>query len=673
MPQNHIKWHQRVRNRVALAVLLSIIVPLVSFYVIADRITTRMQLRETEDDLETVVLNGSAMFSRCITVLASHLGPTAYDPDPGQLEERELQIYLFSLLDQEPLLDSVSYVTLEGRETTRISLYDIYLQEDLRDFSDSPALARVKQDAAFYGSPFIDEEKKPLMEIAVPVHGPQMEANGMIIADVSLRRLFEDVEVRTRMLKSLYIVDRKGRVIAHDDYSLVLRRVNLAHMEVVKQAFALAPNQPTPMMRYVDYEGREVLGLGVCDAELGWAVIAEIGVGDMQALGGVRQIRLYFGLVFLSAALLGGVGSFIIGSKSSQAIQRIQNASKAIGQGDFKRRVERRSRGELGELEQNLNQMAAKLEEYCHHLERDVETLNQMVYERTKSLQNAYDELQERDRVLKETQSALVQTEKLASLGGLVAGVVHEVNNPLAYVLNNVSVLQRDVLSLAEMLKVCRAASATVDKARCDSLLAQAAELAEKMDMDYTLSAIERLFASTGDGLQRIRKIVADLREFSRTGETAKEPANINEIVQTALRMLSYEVKKRRVYLETEFAELPQILCSPVKISQVLLNIVMNALQAVEEHGHVWVKTSRDGNLAVVSIRDDGHGIPPEIIDKVFDPFFTTRPRGEGTGLGLSVSYGIVREHDGAIEVRSTPGEGAEFIIKLPFKPEAKK
>ena len=669
-PQARIRWHQRVKSRVSFAVLVSIIVPLVAFYSIIAVLSTRAQSREAEDDLSVIVGDAGVTVSNFIASVAFTLRVSSNDIDPASLSHRDLDLYLSALAHEQPEVDAVAYVTDEGREVERISLFQVYFQNQLRDLSGSPALAAVKKNRIFHGRPFVDSEGKPFMQVAVPVYGPRLEVTGMLLADVRLRKIFELVERSWRGSERLYIVDSQGTVIAHSDYSLVLRRLNLRNSPIVSKTLATPAGQTTGVLRYRDYEGHKVLGLGMSNRDLGWGMIAEVNENELHALGGIRRLNEYFALIFLSAAFLGGIGSLLIGSKAAQTIQRMQVATQAIGEGDFKRRVELRSQGELGQLEHDLNFMAAKLEEYYHHLERDVEVLNQMVYERTKSLQSAYDELQERDRVLKEAQSALVQTEKLASLGGLIAGVVHEVNNPLAYVLNNVEVLRRDVLSLSEMLKVCQAAAATRERRQRDDLMAQAADLAESVELDNTLPAIERLFASTSEGLQRIRKIVTDLREFSHTGEAAKEPADLNEIVRTTLGILSYEVKKRRVDLQASFSDLPMIVCSPVKISQVVLNIVMNALQAVREEGHVWVETSRDESNAMISIRDDGHGIPQGIIDKIFDPFFTTRPRGEGTGLGLSVSYGIVREHNGSIEVESEAGRGTKFTVKLPFKPE---
>ena len=667
--QKSTRWHERVRTRLTFAIVIAIIVPMLIFYLMSIEVAARAQRSGTEDDLDMAVQDATALMDELLERLSIGLIPSEYDPDTTTLSGTQLTFYLSFFLHRVPSIDDISFVTLGGKETARISRTQVFFAEQTRDFAGSDMLESIKAGKRYYGTPYLDEEGRRQMQVAIPDYNEAGRLDGALLADVSLRRVFQQVEMRSRRHVHLYVVDDDGIVIAHPDFALVLGRANLARIPVVAATHALPRGSRTRMMSYASIDGRPVFGLGA-HTQLGWAFVAENP--EQEAMIGVRDITWIFTIVFASAGLVGLVASLVIGSKATRSLLLIGSAARTIGEGDFARRVEERSHGELGDLEHNLNVMAAKLEEYCHHLERDMDLLNKKVAERTESLQRAYNDLQARDSELKRTQSALVQTEKLASLGQLVAGVIHEVNNPLAFVLNNVEVLKRDAAALAEISRSCHAALHAPDAAERERLLHNASDLAEKIDLEHTSAAVERLLTGSSEGLKQIRKIVSDLRDFSRAGEFEREPTDLNRSVETTLGMLAYELKRKQIRVTKHLGELPPVLCSPVKINQVLVNIIMNAVQAMDDEGRLWITTAVENGYVAIHVRDNGHGIPEEIMDRIFDPFFTTRPRGEGTGLGLSVSYGIIQEHHGFIDVASKPGEGAEFTIKLPIKTENK-
>jgi len=660
-----MKWHQRVRTRLTLAVMASIIVPMLLFFALSTTVATRAQLRTTGNDLRNMAEHVDFMLDDLLKGISLDLRPSIYDPNLATLPDRELEIYLSLFLHRLPYVDGLSFVDVNGKERARISLTQVYFPEQLRDLGGSPEQQAVLRDEMYYGRPFVSDDGKRLMSMAVPSYDDAGRLEGGLVAEVSLRRVFQQPEVLRGPRRIMYMVDQQGVVIAHPTFALVSKQTDLSGYKVVSAALKLSPSDVTRMMYYRNPEGDWVFGLGR-RTRLGWAVIAEEPAS--LALAEVREITGIFTIIFASAGLVGLVGSLLIGSRATRAFLRIQNAARAIGGGDFNRRVPRQSVGEMGELEHNVNMMAGKLEEYYHHLEHDVDLLNQQVDQRTESLRKAYDELQARDNELRSAQTALVQTEKLASLGQLVAGVVHEINNPLSYVLNNIQVIKRDTALLGELSELHAAAAAATDESERKRFQAEAEELAQRIDAAETAAAIDRLLAGTADGLQRIRKIVQDLRDFSRTGETQMEPTDLCQLAETTLSILAYELKRKQIEVVKDCRAMPPIPASPIKISQVLINIIMNAIQAVPERGHIWVSTAVEDGWAAIHVRDDGHGIPEEIVGKIFDPFFTTRPRGEGTGLGLSVSYGIVKEHEGTIDVRSTPGKGAEFVVRLPLK-----
>jgi signal transduction histidine kinase len=277
--------------------------------------------------------------------------------------------------------------------------------------------------------------------------------------------------------------------------------------------------------------------------------------------------------------------------------------------------------------------------------------------------------LEEQNRELRRTQAALYQSEKLASLGQLAAGVAHEINNPLAYVLNNLSVLRRDVLAAMEVLGGYRAGRPRLAAADAE-LAADLARREEEVDLGYLLENLGPLFDKTLTGLHRVRGIVGNMRDFARLDEAAFKEADLNAAVSSTLEILGHEIKKKGIAVETQFQDLPPVLGHPGKLNQVLLNLVVNAVQACAEGGHVWVRTRPEPDGAVVvEVEDDGCGIPAENMPRLFEPFFTTKPVGQGTGLGLSVSYAIVRDHGGTIAVDTTPGRGSTFRVRLPLRP----
>ncbi len=295
-----------------------------------------------------------------------------------------------------------------------------------------------------------------------------------------------------------------------------------------------------------------------------------------------------------------------------------------------------------------------------HRLSRDRELA-------LSELRRQRDELATALRRLREAQAHLVQSEKMASLGQLVAGVAHEVNNPLAYVSNNLAVLARDVRLVAELVGLYRSSLG----GQIPSYLAEAEE---RLDLNYTLGSFDRLVESSQKGLNRVREIVGALRDFSRLDQAERKEIDPNEVVRETVEIVRFAASEREVDLRVELADsLPKILCSPGKLNQVLLNILLNAIQAVEPGSWVAARTRHDAGRGEVcyEVADAGPGIPDSIRGRIFDPFFTTKPTGVGTGLGLWVSYNIVKDHGGRIDVQTEPGRGTTFTIALPTGPQA--
>jgi len=308
--------------------------------------------------------------------------------------------------------------------------------------------------------------------------------------------------------------------------------------------------------------------------------------------------------------------------------------------------------------------------------------LEALVQERTRSLNDANEQqrqtnlaLQHRngelltlnDR-LEHTQNQLVQSEKLASIGQLAAGVAHEINNPIGYVSSNLYTLQQYTARLLAALEALSAMDHS--RAAAEELI----EIRRRFDVDVLTSDLPQLLTESREGLGRVAKIVRDLKDFSRIdhGENWVR-ADLHQGLESTLNIVANELKFKAQIVK-QFGEIPLVECLPAELNQVFMNVLMNAGQAILERGRIIVSTGQSGDQVWVAIEDDGQGIPHEILPRIFDPFFTTKPVGSGTGLGLSISYGIVLKHHGSIHVDSTLGRGTTMLIKLPVqqpKPEA--
>ena len=278
-------------------------------------------------------------------------------------------------------------------------------------------------------------------------------------------------------------------------------------------------------------------------------------------------------------------------------------------------------------------------------------------------------DLTERNRI----RAVLVQNEKLASIGLLSAGVAHEINNPLAFVANNLAVLERDNKGLMALLDLLLSATGPM-AAVAPEVAARASELAEEIDIDYVRANLGRLLSRTRDGVDRVTRIVHSLRGLARTDTPRKQETHLPDLIETSLEMIRGRLRRGGVEIEQDYDEAPSVRCVSTQISQVLLNLLVNALQALEAQPpdaevppRITVRIRREDEDMVIVIADNGPGIDPKVRERIFDPFFTTKDVGEGTGLGLSICHNIVTGHGGRIEVDSQPGAGTRFRVILPI------
>jgi len=276
----------------------------------------------------------------------------------------------------------------------------------------------------------------------------------------------------------------------------------------------------------------------------------------------------------------------------------------------------------------------------------------------------ANDALTELNRQLQLAQAKLVQSEKLASIGQLAAGVAHEINNPVGYVFSNFGSLEKYLGDLFRMLAAYEAAEAQLADTPAAASLAQ---LREEIDLDFLKEDVPTLMDESREGIRRVHKIVQDLKDFSRVDNRQEwEWTDLHKGIDSTLNIVNNEIKYRADVVR-EYGTLPDVQCLSSEINQVFMNLLVNAAHAIDkERGTIHVRTGAEDGQVWIEIEDDGCGIPAEHLGRVFDPFFTTKPVGKGTGLGLSLSYGIVQKHGGRLDVESAPGKGTRFRVTIP-------
>ena len=276
------------------------------------------------------------------------------------------------------------------------------------------------------------------------------------------------------------------------------------------------------------------------------------------------------------------------------------------------------------------------------------------------SLATAYTEL-------KSAQSQIIQSEKMASIGQLAAGIAHEINNPVGFIMSNLGSLQKYAGKLSEFIKAQTEAIGElgVKSSEFGETLKKVDALKKSMKIDYIIDDLGNLIRESLDGAERIKKIVQDLKSFSHIDEAEWKMADINAGIESTINIVWNELKYKAT-VKKEYGDIPLTKCNPGQLNQVFMNMLVNAAHAIEKQGEITVKTWHDSGYIYISISDTGCGIPKENISRIFEPFFTTKEVGKGTGLGLSIAYDIVRKHNGDIIVDSAVGKGTTFTVKIP-------
>ena len=338
-----------------------------------------------------------------------------------------------------------------------------------------------------------------------------------------------------------------------------------------------------------------------------------------------------------NGALLPGVARFL--ADIINAV--LANNLKRMLTTEIHTKVVNESYGELLEANRRLQASEQKYRELAESLDRKVQ-------ERTEELRRAH---------LK-----LLQQEKMASIGQLAAGVAHEINNPMGFISSNINTLDKYVYRMIRMVEFYR--SALSGDGHGKEVFGEGERLRRELKLDYVIEDARGLIKESLDGALRVKKIVSDLKGFSHVDDIGENAVDINVELDRALSVLCHELKGAEV--RRDYGALPVFKCRPAALSQVFLNVILNAVQAKGEGLALRIRTAEEDGSIKVEVSDNGPGIPEEVRDRIFEPFYTTRDVGKGAGLGLAVAYDTITSLGGAIEVESRPGEGTDFIITLP-------
>jgi signal transduction histidine kinase len=340
------------------------------------------------------------------------------------------------------------------------------------------------------------------------------------------------------------------------------------------------------------------------------------------------------------------IPSFMVFTQQMGSLLRNFKAMRYLDQ-----KVQRRT----AEVTRQKKEIEEKNLELSHQKE-ELQATNEMLADQKEELQSALE-------TLKLAQSQLVQSEKMASIGQLVAGIAHEINNPVTFISAGVDSLWTNLEEVRQVLDIYH----RITPENCGEKLREVEAMKERIDYKQAIREINELIASIKNGTDRTTQIVNGLRTFSRLDEDVLKFADLQEGLESTLILLRNKYKNR-IEIIREYDNLPQVECYPGQLNQVFMNILSNAIDAIEDTGTIAIATEQSDGRITIRIRDDGKGIPMSIREKIFDPFYTTKEVGSGTGLGLSISHGIIKKHNGNIKVVSQIGKGSEFILTIPVR-----
>jgi signal transduction histidine kinase/sensor domain CHASE-containing protein len=605
-------------------VLLTMVIAMVGVFIVTRLVTSSIRERFVNQLFEASRVAGDGVVRRERTHLEDLRLMAFMEGVPDQIKEADAE-GLQSLLWPVALnnnIEAVTVVDLEGREILTLA-EDVnsgqYIASQGGDFSDLSIVAKILNGQVDEdGDKFADVLKTtygPYLFSSAPVRDSEGRLVGVLMAGTRLETLLS--ELKAQSLADLVVLDSDGKLIAT---TLVLPDEGTEPLEIDPDRVDPEGMSTTEELELYGREYQKVVApLILRRREVGWMSVILPSNYIVSTMATSRNI---FSLIFS----LGTVATIVLGYLLAQSIARpilqLRAVSQAVAGGELEQSTNIQRADEIGELSNAFDTMTGRLKERTDEAAR--------LYAETVQRNTELAEINER---LQTTQAQLVQSEKLASVGQLTAGIVHDVKNPLAV-----------IKGVAE-------------------------ELHEEIGLDPSTRG---KLQSIRDNASRANTIVTDLLKFARQSTPELHRRDMRETIRSALRLTEYLTRKGNVEVETNLPDLPvRVTYDAQQIEQVLINLITNAVQAMPEGGKLRVSLKEFEDGVRIDVADTGHGIRKENLSRIFDPFFTTKPEGEGTGLGLSISFGIVSRHGGRINVDSKIGVGTMFSVILPEEPSA--
>ncbi|MEA5517709.1 ATP-binding protein [Limnoraphis robusta] len=590
---------------------------------------------------------------------------TSNSPDSSSF----LQEAFSSFITHQTGLQEIFLLSRSGRVVVSTHPKQIGLYKPLVQYSFVKPNSTEGFVSNFYRSP---DTGKAQITLAIPLLNSDNKQQGILATNLNLDRIDQIIRQNTGLGKTgeTYLVGNVGS-------SLSSRYVFISSKHLNSQEFSNGINSVAIQQAmqgkngrglYKNYQGISVIGVYYALPGQDLALIAE--QTQTEAFAPARQLA---SSIFLSGLVLSSImalGMLILGRRIVKPIKAIAKTAYLVSQGDLNQTAPVLSNNEIGMLAKTFNQMIEQLKLTYQKLADYSHTLEEKVEQRTQELRHKNQDLEITLKKLKKTQTQLVQQEKMASLGQLVAGVAHEINNPVNFIYGNVQPATKYARDLLNLIQLYQKHYPQPNSEIIDDI--------EAIDLAFIQEDFMQLLDSMKEGSERIKEIVLSLRNFSRLDESEQKQVDLHQGIESTLRILQNRLKAQserpEIAVIKQYGQLPLLNCYPGQLNQVYMNLLSNAIDALEQdrtiiNPHILIHTTLSNNNIEIRIADNGSGIKSELLERIFDPFFTTKPVGKGTGLGLSISYHIIVEnHKGKLLCHSELGKGTEFIIKLPIR-----
>ncbi|TVQ57412.1 MAG: sensor histidine kinase [Spirulina sp. DLM2.Bin59] len=569
------------------------------------------------------------------------------------------QQLLEGLIRHNDAYEYAEIIDANGNTITSISPYgSIVLDPTVRTAAFNRAF---RQKEEYIGSVKLDPDRdRPMTVIAVPIRDNQDQVAGILLTQVNLAFLWFFV-TRTEVGETgyVYIIDQQRNLVAKTGINAEYFKAQAAIEETLFEKIRTSLRSPDVINRvYRGLYNQRVLGQSHLIATTQWYLVVELPIQEVYQP--IRYLAWVGSLILLAITLIAGMIGFLLARSIVQPLGKLTEAAIALSQGNFDTIVQIKARNELGLLANTFNSMTHQVKELLSIAETERESAEVALVN------------------FKKAQAQLMQSEKMSSLGQLVAGVAHEINNPVNFIYGNLVHAEEYTDELLILINLYQT--------HYPDPHPEVREKMEEMDLDFLSQDLPKMLDSMKVGANRIRDIVLSLRNFSRLDEADLKKANLHEGIENTLMILNNRLKAKAdrpaIDVIKDYGDLPLIECYAGQINQVFMNFLANAIDAIEERNqgltleamkaepHQIMITTKltDPDTVQIVITDTGKGMDDATLRKLFTPFFTTKPVGKGTGLGLSISYQIVVDkHGGQLDVTSELGQGTTFMVTLPI------